>query len=570
AGVEGKRGWGLEIPKSKSKTAKLQTGTAVYWGVQDLLDGKFNRQGGSQVNVVGFAMKDAVLSENRSALSVEVSDPSSALGGGYLEAKLPQLNGAACVRIVRGSVVVLEKVNFGPEEQKSNTLRGYGGPQRLYFTLRVIERTSRGDWGPATSLVGDQKLVDYVEELTSWWRMEEMNMKKHARGRDEGVKRGRVGKIPLGLKEKRIEGMEEGVFCDVRAEVVQFRAGKEGQYHVVLVTDYTSNDKLELYDRVGKKAWDGPWGRRTLEVKCWGRNAEALKGVGRKGNFLKLANLRVKQDERNGYLMAHMNEDRERGEQINVKLEVGDKWIQEINVAKSTYLDAKKGNGIGWQLGSSDTIEKVEVELVRVKEEGELEGGPSVCLSGRNCPMDRLSDLWRDELETGGGVDKVRQIRGYIVGMRPENKEDWVIRWCPNCQSRIRQQAEMCDHCVPGKGSVALGYDFELSIAESVPCGEQDIEEELGFAYTPWIGVNTMGGLNVMDDMFPGLESPVQLPDGRFNVSGVADRMDALKKGAKSWMWRMQRKGSQKILTEERDEAKFGGKWVAFDASFRR
>ncbi|KAL1615115.1 hypothetical protein SLS54_009196 [Diplodia seriata] len=146
-------------------------------------------------------------------------------------------------------------------------------------------------------------------------------------------------------------------FFDLVVEVVKIYPLASEIY----VTDYTENNLLygykhpdedldtsrdgDAYDYTGlnrRKAWPGPFGQMTLQVKLWGPHATAFDKIG-EGEIVELKNVHIKMDRSGTHLEGALHEDRHYPHRVNVvsmQNKYRDPRVYELERRKETHMMA--------------------------------------------------------------------------------------------------------------------------------------------------------------------------------------------------------------------------------------
>jgi protection-of-telomeres protein 1 len=144
---------------------------------------------------------------------------------------------------------------------------------------------------------------------------------------------------PTGPKTKfsLLSHVQHGRYYDLVGEVRKIYASPERKFADLYITDYTENVQFFDYQRNGsemvdgqdgdefnyagngstpKTSWSGPFGKRTMQIRCWAPHDSAVVEV---GDFVFVKNTHVRCKEGNRYLEGTLYEDRLHPDQVDLR-----------------------------------------------------------------------------------------------------------------------------------------------------------------------------------------------------------------------------------------------------------
>ncbi|KIW87543.1 uncharacterized protein Z519_11867 [Cladophialophora bantiana CBS 173.52] len=155
------------------------------------------------------------------------------------------------------------------------------------------------------------------------------------------------------------------IFADLLGEVRKIFSPNDLTTELY-VTDYTTNDGLRDYkwsnDDCGRDGdpfgyiedktsseWPGPWGKMTILVTCWGRQASVATRIANVGNFVYLRNVQIKMDRNGSKLEGNCRDDRSYPEKDLIEVaNSGDEKRKEVLYRKRAYEQKIEAEGISF------------------------------------------------------------------------------------------------------------------------------------------------------------------------------------------------------------------------------
>ncbi|KAK4705251.1 protection of telomeres protein 1, partial [Phenoliferia sp. Uapishka_3] len=459
------------------------------------------------------------------AVKIKFTDPTSMELNGHLGSNLFGKMRDFVPTVKRGSILLLQGINRGPQEIAHSNITGFKG---FSFAVFSPDALLTGKVSPTPTARPpfakyNKDEIAYACDLARYWRDHEVDMpevrkamdgstfreeeKKSATEISRGLARGGGRGRPL----LKIEDVSVAEYCDVVGSVVKFYEGNQNFYsdhNTIFITDYTTNTSLMDYQSDSHDSWSGPWGQRTLQITCWGPNAEAATKLGRIGNLLHFRNLRPKLNE-HGLLEATLDVDRKFPEKVDV-------WLMKKGELTSVVEDLKKAmKKYEAENGDVPTFfrNKSPVKNEKVRAEPTIVSPPPprapsvVCALPRTTP-DSLSAMLLDDTERA-----VYKLRGFVVDYRPARLEEWVIATCPECDRTIERSFIMCEE----HKLIKLDYSFHLCIAET----PSEINDDSPQA--TWVSVVPQD--YPRPEVFPSLPATQSMREGANDISLLRERL---------------------------------------------
>ncbi|KAM0751320.1 hypothetical protein T439DRAFT_230880 [Meredithblackwellia eburnea MCA 4105] len=224
----------------------------------------------------------------------------------------------------RGDVILLRVFNRGPREVKNDQIIGYKN-KALYKVFSPSELSSVQPFITTARLTPpkasfSQLEIDYAKDLVSWWKRagkdkEEEEELQHDDGRGQPTGKELsaryTGRGPRGRSLVQLKDVVDRQFVDVVAVIVKKwsrHRSDSSQPATIVVTDYTENDMFFDYNPSTAQDWKGPEGQLSMQVNCWGANADEVDKL-HYNSLVHLRNLRPAFDSNNAFLEGHLDVD---------------------------------------------------------------------------------------------------------------------------------------------------------------------------------------------------------------------------------------------------------------------
>ncbi|KIY03827.1 uncharacterized protein Z520_00518 [Fonsecaea multimorphosa CBS 102226] len=169
------------------------------------------------------------------------------------------------------------------------------------------------------------------------------------------------------------------IFVDLLGEVRKIFSPNDLTTELYL-TDYTTNDGLRDYqhsnDQGGRDGdpwghiedktstkWPGPWGKMTIMVTCWERQASVATHIASLGSFVYLRNVQIKMDKDGSRLEGNCRDDRDYPEKALIEVvKSDDEKRTELLRRKRAYEQKVQNEGIRFYRDPSQTAKKRQRE----------------------------------------------------------------------------------------------------------------------------------------------------------------------------------------------------------------
>ncbi|KIW33698.1 uncharacterized protein PV07_00526 [Cladophialophora immunda] len=165
------------------------------------------------------------------------------------------------------------------------------------------------------------------------------------------------------------------IFVDLLGEVRKIFSPNDLTTELYM-TDYTTNDRLHDYQHAGDQAgrdgdpfgyiqdktsnkWPGPWGKMTILVTCWGRQASVAAQIAHLGSFVYLRNVQIKMDRNGSRLEGNCRDDRDYPDKELIEVvKSGDEKRTELLRRKRAYEQKVEGAGISFYRDPNQATKK--------------------------------------------------------------------------------------------------------------------------------------------------------------------------------------------------------------------